>query len=81
MLNEGTDVYGMIRDRVLAEKTMFDDLTVIYLAAVSTTQIAVQNLVKYLHMDQCVDSKNKLVKEVDSLFNFDVWDTDGNNVN
>ena len=34
MLNEGGDVYSMIEDKVLADQTMYDDLTVIYLAAV-----------------------------------------------
>lgn len=34
MLDEGGDVYGMIEDKVEADKTMFDDLMLIYLAAV-----------------------------------------------
>ena len=34
MLDEGGDVYGMIDDKVEADKTMFDDLMLIYLAAV-----------------------------------------------
>ena len=45
--------------------TMFDDLTVIYLAAVQTTQISVNNLMKYLHMDQYAEIKGKLVGEID----------------
>lgn len=37
MLSEGGDIYGMIEDKALADRTMYDDLTVIYLAAVQTT--------------------------------------------
>ena len=30
---------------------MMDDINVIYTAAVATTQISVNNVIKYLHMD------------------------------
>ena len=36
---------------------------------------------KYLHMDQYTECKDKLVQEVDSLLSFDVWDASGNHVN
>ena len=81
MLNEGGDVYSMIEDKVLADRTMYDDLTVIYLAAVQTTQISVNNLMKYLHMDANTAVLEKLVQEVDSLLAFDVWDASGSHVN
>ena len=60
---------------------MFDDLTVIYLAAVQTTQISVNNLMKYLHMDQYADIKKKLVEEIDQHLAFEVWDIKGNYIN
>lgn len=44
---------------------MFDDLTVIYLAAVSTTQISVNNLMKYIHMTKNGGALSKLRQEVD----------------
>ena len=51
LLNEGDDVYGEIENSAEAERIMFDDIKVIYAAAVSTTQISVNNLMKYIHMD------------------------------
>lgn len=51
LLNEGEEVYKMIQDRALSEITMLDDVSIIYLAAVNTTQISINNLIKYLHMD------------------------------
>ena len=51
ILSEGGDVYSLIEDKQLADKTMYQDLSVMYLAAVATTQISVNNLMKYLHMD------------------------------
>lgn len=52
MLNEGGDVYSMIKDDELAEMTMFDDVSLIYLASVATTQVSVNNLIKYINMDE-----------------------------
>ena len=60
LLNEGEEVYNMIQDKALSEVTMLDDVSIIYLAAVNTTQISVNNLIKYLHMDQYRSVKDKL---------------------
>jgi len=81
LLNEGEDVYGIIEDKVLADLTMLDDVSIIYLAAVNTTQISVNNLMKYVHMNEYQPVREKLQAEVDSHLAFDVWDTDGNTIN
>lgn len=52
LLSEGGDVYSMIEDKALADMTLLDDVSIIYLAAVNTTQISVNNLMKYMHMDE-----------------------------
>ena len=52
MLSEGDDVYSLMGSEEKAERTMLDDLAVIYVAAVATTQISVNNLMKYIHMDK-----------------------------
>ena len=64
----------MIGDKALSDSTLFDDVSIIYSAAVATTQISVNNLMKYIHMDQYADVKDKLLKEVDSYLTFDPWD-------
>lgn len=82
LLNEGGDVYSMIEDKALADMTMLDDVSIIYLAAVNTTQISVNNLMKYMHMDEYRQSiREKLQAEVDSHLAFDVWDADGKMIN
>lgn len=81
LLNEGDDVYGEIENSAEAERIMFDDIKVIYAAAVSTTQITVNNLMKYLHMDDYKPVKDKLLAEVDTLMAFDAWDATGNQIN
>lgn len=53
---------------------MFDDLAVIYGAATATTQISVNNLIKYIHMDKYIDVKDKLLAEVDEFMAFEPWD-------
>ena len=45
------------------------------------TQISVNNVMKYVHMDKYRPVKDKLIKEVDTLMNFDCWDVDGNQIN
>ena len=37
LLSEGSEVYDSAGDAFLSEKTMFDDICLIYVAAVSTT--------------------------------------------
>ena len=81
LLSEGEDVYKMIQDRALSEITMLDDVSIIYLAAVNTTQISVNNLMKYLHMDQYGHIKDKLRSEIDEHLAFDAWDAEGNYIN
>ena len=81
LLNEGGDVYGLIEDSAVAEATMMDDIKTIYVAAVATTQISVNNLMKYLHMDDYKPVKDKLLAEVDTLLAFDAWDAEGNQIN
>ena len=71
----------MIGDSALAEATMLDDIKTIYVAAVATTQISVNNLMKYLHMDDYKPVKDKLLAEVDTLLAFDAWDAEGNQIN
>ena len=79
MLNEGDDVYGVLGSN--AEQTMLDDLAVIYAAATSTTQISVNNLIKYIHMDKYTYVKDKLLAEVDEFMAFEPWDGEGNHIN
>ena len=81
LLNEGEDVYGLIEDKALAELTLLDDVSIIYLAAVNTTQISVNNLMKYVHMDEYRLVREKLQAEVDSHLAFDAWDADGSTIN
>lgn len=52
-----------------------------YLAGVSTTQISVNNLMKFIHMDRYEPVKKKLLAEVDTLLAFTPWDAQGNFVN
>jgi hypothetical protein len=75
LLNEGEDVYSMIEDKALADMTLLDDVSIIYLAAVNTTQISINNLMKYVHMDEYQPIREKLQTEVDSHLAFDAWDT------
>lgn len=75
MLNEGDEVYDVLGSN--AEQTMLDDVVVIYVAAVSTTQITVNNLMKYIHMDKYSDVKDKLLAEVDEFMAFEPWDAEG----
>jgi len=81
LLNEGGDIYSLIEDKSLAEQTLFDDVKVMYAAAVSTTNISVNNLMKYLHMDIYKPVKEKLLAEVDTLLAFDAWDSEGSQIN
>jgi len=37
----------------------------IYFAATNTTQITVNNVMKYVHMDKCKPVKEKLLAEID----------------
>lgn len=77
ILNEGGDVYSLINDEALAEQTLFDDICIIYLAAVSTTQVSVNNLLKYIHMDEYAHVRQKLLTEIDQQLPFDAWDASG----
>ena len=79
LLREGGDVYGPLGEK--ADDYLFDDIKLIYTAAVATTQISVNNVMKYVHMDKYRPVKDKLIKEVDTLMNFDCWDVDGNQIN
>lgn len=81
MLDEGGDVYSLIKDEQLADQTMFDDICFIYLAAVSTTQVTVNNLMKYVHMDEYKPVREKLQTEVDTFLAFKAWDAQGNEAN
>lgn len=54
---------------------MFTDVVTVYMAAVSTTQISVNNVMKYIHMNRYLPVKQKLLKEIDSLLAFEPWDT------
>ena len=74
MLKEGGDAYKLIEDKNIADKSLFDDVTFIYAAAVSTTQISVNNLMKYIHMDQYANVKDKILAEIDDHINVDPWD-------
>lgn len=60
---------------------MLDDIALIYLAAVSTTQVSVNNLIKYVHMDEYRPIKDKLQAEVDTHLAHEAWDAQGNQVN
>lgn len=60
---------------------MLDDISIIYIAATTTTQIAVSNVMKYIHMDQYSDIKAKLIAEVDKEMPFDAWDSQGKQIN
>ena len=60
---------------------MLDDVSIIFVAAVNTTQISVNNLIKYVHMDEYQKIRDKLQAEVDSHLTFDAWDTEGNSIN
>ena len=51
LLSEGDDVYGALGDD-LSDQALIDDVTMIYVAAVSTTQITINNICKYIHMDR-----------------------------
>ena len=79
LLSEGQDTYGVLGDE--AETFMFDDIGVIFFAATNTTQVSVNNALKYLYMDKYADVRKKLVQEVDSNLPFSVWDAQGNEVN
>ena len=48
----------------VAEKTMHDNLNA---AAVSTTQISVNNLLNDIHMDKYKDDKEKMLSLVDNI--------------
>ena len=72
LLSEGGDIYAAQGDR--ADQTLIDDVTMIYIAAVSTTNITVNNLFKYIHMDYYQPVKSKLLAEIDSLMTFETWD-------
>lgn len=58
LLSEGQDTYGVLGDE--AETFMFDDIGVIFFAATNTTQVSVNNAIKYLHMDKYADVRQKL---------------------
>ena len=60
---------------------MFDDIGVIFFAATNTTQVSVNNAIKYLCMDQYADVRQKLVREVDTNLPFSVWDAEGKEIN
>ncbi len=79
LLNEGGDIYGMEGD--LADKALIDDVTMIYMAAVSTTNITINNIFKYIHMDVYHSVKAKLLTEIDGLMAFETWDEFGNTIN
>ena len=51
LLSEGDDVYGVYGDD-FGDRTMMEYVTMIYLGAVSTTQITINNICKYIHMDR-----------------------------
>ena len=80
MLNEGGEIYDPLNGNGL-DDYLLDDIKTIYTAAVATTQISVNNLIKYVHMDKYRPVKDKLIKEIDTLMNFDCWDSDGNQIN
>jgi len=80
LLSEGDDVYGVLGDE-LGERTLIEDVITIYAAAVSTTQITVNNICKYIHMDRYLPVKEKLLAEIDSLLAFEAWDAEGNAIN
>ena len=52
-----------------------------FFAATNTTQISVNNLLKYIHMDQYKPVKAKLLAEIDEMLPFEVWDAQGNLIN
>ena len=81
LLNEGGDVYSIIEDKALSDMALLDDVSIIFLAAVQTTQISVNNLMKYIHMDEYQPIREKLQAEVDSHLTFDAWDINGNMIN
>merc|ERR1712060_387619 len=64
-----------------SDLTMLTDIIMIYLAAVSTTQITVNNVCKYVHMNKYKHVKEKLIAEIDSLMAFEPWDSEGNLIN
>lgn len=71
----------MIEDKALADMALLDDVSIIFLAAVNTTQISINNLMKYIHMDEYQEIRAKLQAEVESHLKFDAWDADGNMIN
>jgi len=72
LLSEGSDVYGVDinKDDMWLPKMLLDDIQVVYLAAVSTTQISVNNIMKYVHMDQYRPVLEKLRTEIDEHLAF-----------
>ena len=60
---------------------LFGDIKTIYFAATNTTQITVNNLLKYIHMDRYKTVKERLLGEIDHLMPFDAWDTHGKRIN
>ena len=44
---------------------LMDDIVTVYLAAVSTTQISINNIMKYIHMDKYQAVREKLLAEID----------------
>lgn len=65
----------------MREASIIDDITAVYLAASVTIQIATNNLMKYVHMDQYKPVLKKLLDEVDSEIPFPVWDAQGQRIN
>ena len=51
LCSEGADIYGLEKDDKWLPKMLLDDISVVYVAAVATTQISVNNIMKYVHMD------------------------------
>ena len=81
LLHEGGEAYSSVGNDDEIEQAMFTDVVTVYAAAVSTTQISVNNVMKYIHMDRYLPVKEKLLKEIDSLMDFDTWDAAGNHIN
>lgn len=77
LLTEGGEVYG----ENSSDDELFDDIKLIYFAATNTTQISVNNLIKYIHMDQYKDVKQNLLAEIDELIPFNIWDSEHNLIN
>lgn len=77
LLTEGGEVYG----ENSSDEELFDDIKLIYFAATNTTQISVNNLLKYIHMDQYKDVKENLLAEIDELIPFNIWDSKHNLIN